>query len=171
MDKIRAMPVVDKLLSLRRNNSPQQQQQQHQMESMEDVPLPVSSDIAERKEPGPPPKGRKMSVSGSESTEPQVNRRRDFYPPGQYMSTLKTLLAVVLVCTLFGTIPLYRQGQKMSQGSSLKVIMLWNEDLDKMSSGSAHMECGCVVTTHRRHSERAFDAVVFNADKPYSSEI
>ncbi|XP_020801707.1 alpha-(1,3)-fucosyltransferase C-like [Drosophila serrata] len=174
MNKIKPISV-DKILSLRRLPSPQQQQ----TENMEYVPsfLPrqLSADPTHLQEQRPPPKGRWMSASAMDLPPPlrspmsQANRQRELHSPNQYIFILKTLVGVIAVCTFLSMIVVSRLGQDGEQDTSPKVlILLWNEDLSKMPRGPTHTECGCVVTTRRKDFYQPYDAVVFNADLPYS---
>ncbi|KAH8347058.1 hypothetical protein KR059_004574 [Drosophila kikkawai] len=163
-DKIKEMSTVAKVLSLRRTTTNPEQQKQTDTQEDDEESQPMISDAS--KEEIPPPKEGSLSESESEHEEPRVNPRSQTYIT--YMNTVKMLLAVLVVCALFGTIPLYRRGQKVPQESRVKVIMLWNEDPSRMPKGSAHMECGCVVTSRRKNYEKAVDAFVFQADRPYS---
>ncbi|KAI8039007.1 alpha-(1,3)-fucosyltransferase C [Drosophila gunungcola] len=177
MDKLRATPV-DKILSFRRNPDLQQQRRQ-QTDEMEDIPrfLPpqLLFDDADGKDTH-----RRMADTDSINSEDAVrlppprrspvsmrNLQRQLYSPNQCMNVLKAIVAVVTICVLFTTIPLYRR-QRIEKENSLKMVLLWNEQLP--TGGSAHMECGCLVSTRRNHDDKPFDAVVFNADYPYTFE-
>ncbi|KAH8297711.1 hypothetical protein KR054_006508, partial [Drosophila jambulina] len=157
--KIKAMPLVAKILSLRRTTTtPQQQQKQIQSDTQKDEASPASSDTSEPKEEIPP---SKLSKTKSE------NRRWEAFTP--HMSTVKLLLAVLVICAMFGMIPLYRRPTKKLGEPGIKVIMLWNEEPGKnRAKESARMECGCIVTKRRKDYEMAVDAFVFNAHRPYS---
>ncbi|XP_020801708.1 alpha-(1,3)-fucosyltransferase C-like [Drosophila serrata] len=164
--KIKAMPLVAKVLNLRRTTT--NSQQQKQTDTQKDEASHSSGDKSEANEENPPSKKGSLSESESKKDKARVNRRWEHY--ARYMNTGKILLAVLVVCAFFGMYPLFRRGQKssVSQESSVKVIMLWNEDQPKKSKVSAHMECGCVVTNRRKNYEMAVDAFVFNAHRPYS---
>ncbi|KAH8232767.1 hypothetical protein KR038_010579 [Drosophila bunnanda] len=159
--KIKAIPLVAKVLSLRRTTTNPQQQQQKQTNAQKDNAPQPSVDTPDPKEMIPPSKDGSLS-----KTEVRVNRRWE--PYALYMNLGKVLLAVLVVCVLIGMFLLHRRGPKTSQESSVKVIMLWNEEPRLMPKGSSHMECGCVVTSRRKNYERAVDAIVFNAHRPYS---
>ncbi|XP_017028699.1 alpha-(1,3)-fucosyltransferase C [Drosophila kikkawai] len=172
MDKNIQFPV-DKILSLRRISV--------QTENMEELPnfLPrqLSADTVKRPDKGPLPKGRWMSASGVDLPPPQrspmshLNRQRELYSTNQYIIVLKTVVGVIVVCTFLSMIFVSHLGQSGERESSPKVlILLWNEDPSKMFRKPTHSECGCVVTTDRRHLDKPYDAVVFNADLPYSLE-
>ncbi|KAH8297677.1 hypothetical protein KR054_005289, partial [Drosophila jambulina] len=171
MDKSSPIPV-DKILGLRRTPNPQQQ-----TENMEAVPsfLPrqLSADTAKPPEQKIPARGRWMSASAEDLPPPlrspmsQVHHQREL----QYITILKTLVAVITVCTFLSMVLISRLEDNEEQESSPKVlILLWNEDLSKMPRRPTHSECGCVVTTRRNQFEKPYDAVVFNADLPYSLE-
>ncbi|KAH8380311.1 hypothetical protein KR009_009923, partial [Drosophila setifemur] len=188
MDRIRPMPVK-KILSFRRNPQPEQQQNQ-QTDQMQDIPnfLPqqLRVDEAENKDANNaskegknyrgtediPPQGRRL-FAGESNTDsdrlppprrsPASHRNFRIQPSatGQYMNVLKAVLAVVTVCVVLSTIPLFRR-QKNAKDSRPKVILLWNEEK------VAHLECGCLVTDRRDHGNKHFDAVVFNGDRSMS---
>ncbi|KAH8232759.1 hypothetical protein KR038_007986 [Drosophila bunnanda] len=176
MDKIKQIPV-DKILSLRRLPVPQQQQTENMEEVPSFLPRQLSADTTQLQEKRPPPKGRWMSASAVDLPPPQrspmsqANRQRELYSPNQYIFILKTLVSVIAVCTFLSMVLLSRLGQNGEQDANPKVlILLWNEDLSKMPRRPTHTECGCVITTHRQHFDKPYDAVVFNADLPYSLE-
>ncbi|XP_016972590.1 alpha-(1,3)-fucosyltransferase C [Drosophila rhopaloa] len=175
IDKLRGTPV-DKILSFRRNPDPQQQQQQ-QTDEMEDIPRFLPPQLL-TEEATAKDTSRRMPDSDSINSEDAVrlppprrspvsmrNLQRELYSPNQCMNVLKAIVAVVTICVLFATIPLYRR-LRIEKETRLRMILLWNEQL--MTGGTAHMECGCLVTTRRNHNDKPFDAVVFNADQPYS---
>jgi len=170
------MPV-DKILSFRRNPDPQQLERQ-QTDGMEDIPRFLPSQLLKDEENGKDG-NRRMPDSDSINSEDAIrlppprrspvsmrNLQRELYSPNQCMNVLKAMVAVVTVCMLFATIPLYRR-QNRDKDHDLKMILLWNEPL---VGGPAHMECGCLVTNQRNYNDKAFDAVVINADHPYTLE-
>ncbi|XP_017060260.1 alpha-(1,3)-fucosyltransferase C [Drosophila ficusphila] len=177
IDKLRAMPV-DKILSFRRNPDPQQQQRQ-QTDEMEEIPRFLPAQLLNDDEKAKDA-DRRMLDSDSISTEDadrlppprrspvsMMNLQRELYSPNQCLSALKSIAAVITICMVFAIIPLYRR-QKMEKDAGLKMILLWNDH--PLAGQSAHMECGCLVTNRRNHNDKPFDAVVFNADFPYSFE-
>ncbi|XP_034657574.1 alpha-(1,3)-fucosyltransferase C [Drosophila subobscura] len=86
--------------------------------------------------------------------------------PEYYMNLLKMLSIVVTICLLFAIVPFYRNCQGGHKPLNHSVILLWNEG--PAWERSVHMECGCVVTSDRDFHGKPFDAIVFNADQPYS---
>ncbi|KAH8234850.1 hypothetical protein KR032_004226 [Drosophila birchii] len=141
------VPLVAKVLSLRRTSTNQQQNQTQEDESFQSEP----------KEGIPLPKNGRLI--------------RRWKPYALYRNIVKILLAVLVVCALYGMIPMNRRRElKKTQETSEKVIMVWNEDQRRLAKGSAHMECGCVVTSRRKDYERAVDAIVFIAERRYSME-
>ncbi|KAH8234621.1 hypothetical protein KR032_000744, partial [Drosophila birchii] len=172
MDKIKPIPV-DKILNLRRIPSPQQQQ----TENMEYVPSFLPRQLSADTEQRPPPKGRWRPASAVELPPPlrspmsQANRQRQLYSPNQYITILKTVVGVIGVCTLLSMFLFSRLDQNGEQENSPKIlILLWNGDLARMPRRPTHTECGCVITTRRNLFNKPYDAVVFNADQPYSLE-
>ncbi|XP_016993847.2 alpha-(1,3)-fucosyltransferase C [Drosophila takahashii] len=172
IDRLRPTPV-DKILSFRRNPDPQQLERQ-QTDGLENVPRFLPSQFLKDEDNG---KDRRMPDSDSINSEDAIrlppprrspvsmrNLQRELYSPNQCMNVLKVVVAVVTICVLFATIPLSRH-HKTTKEQDLKMILLWNEPL---IGGPAHMECGCLVTNQRKYNDKAFDAVVVNADHPYS---
>ncbi|KAH8315796.1 hypothetical protein KR067_005025 [Drosophila pandora] len=190
LDKIRPMPV-DRILSFRRNPASEQQlnQQTDQMEAIPNfLPAQLTSNdlqgapMSPKDDTSPkeviPPRGRRLTAGESlqadmdglppprRSTVSRRNFEEEMSSTSQYMTVLKAALAVVTVCVMLTTIPLYR---RQAKEANQKYILLWNDD-SLVRGAATHMECGCIVTNRREPSEKPVDAVVFNADYPYTME-
>ncbi|KAH8303759.1 hypothetical protein KR018_001529 [Drosophila ironensis] len=179
--KIRSS-TVSKIFNFRRN--PQRDQQQNQQtEDMQDVPnfLPTQMENVDLQAPVEPSQmsSPQRLVGGEAMLQTEVEMIRNTLPPPRRLNlsqrnqlqpspirncftAVKVLLAVLTVCVILATIPLYLRQNAMTQS---KVILLWNDDIMD-HEGSAHSECGCVVTNNRNYSR--IDAVVFNGDTPYT---
>ncbi|KAH8252139.1 hypothetical protein KR026_006327 [Drosophila bipectinata] len=189
-DKVCPIPM-DKILSFRRNPAPEQQlnQQTDQMEAIPNfLPAQLTSNDLQgapgRAKDGPkeviPTRGRRLTAGESLQSDmdglppprrsPVSRRNVDDEPStsSQYMNVIKAALAVVTVCVMLTTIPLYRR-QQAKKDANQKRILLWNDD-SLVRGAATHMECGCIVTNRREPSDKQIDAVVFNADYPYSME-
>lgn len=183
------MPV-DRILSFRRNPAPEQQlnQRTDQMEAIPNfLPAQLTGNNLQGAPMSPrentkeviPPRGRRLTAGESlqadmdglppprRSSVSRRNFEEELSSTGQYTNVLKAALAVVTVCVVLTTIPLYRRQQ--AKIANQKYILLWNDD-SLVRGAATHMECGCVVTNHREPTEKPFDAVVFNADYPYTME-
>ncbi|XP_030380272.1 alpha-(1,3)-fucosyltransferase C [Scaptodrosophila lebanonensis] len=96
-----------------------------------------------------------------------LNRQRE--STYRYATVLKVAVAVLFICSILRLVA-YQRIEETNELPS-RAILLWNSQMPARSPQNrwwTYSECGCVITTERNYSNRAFDAIVFNGDKKYT---
>ncbi|XP_023037377.1 alpha-(1,3)-fucosyltransferase C [Drosophila willistoni] len=183
IDKIRNTPV-DKILSYRRNPQQQgptpgdddtancpyylpshlnkrseamehhhQQQQQHHKDDKDTDSFDTDDSDTQIL---PPP--RRSPVS-------RANLHRQFTTHKHCIQAIKFFVCIVIICGLLRLVPYYQRADAIQP-----TILLWNDNaIDGARGATSELnECGCLMTTRRNYTTYPFDAVVINADIPYT---